>query len=193
MLQQKGVTETITGVIGRLGGGLLALVLAGAALAAEPVPDERTRLAEAYFRASGYEEMYSDPDKLMAMVEGQMQAMFTGMTAEMTPEHAADFHRGMAGFMPELKRVAVKTINGMKPDLVAALARTYSVEELRALVQFFGSPVGRDVVAKNPQLMQALMEINGVHLTGMMKELQTILGSQASAARKPAENSAKGK
>lgn len=169
---------------------LLALGLAGAAVAAPAVSAERQRLAEAYFRVGGFENVYSNPERIHGVVTAQMRAMEASMAERMTPQQRADFRRGLEAAAPDMKRIIGEAVTRMRPDMVKALAATYSEDELRALVTFYQSPVGRSVAAKNERLMQAMAEVGGRHTGKMMMQLEQALAAKV----RPAANApAKGK
>jgi hypothetical protein len=163
--------------------GLLALGLAATAAAAES--GERARLAEAYFRVGGFEELYNNPDRLYAMVTTQVQAMEAGMAQGMTPPQRAEFRRAMEAVAPEVRRLTAEVMPRLRPDMVAAMAATYSEEELKALVAFYESPVGRAVAAKNERLLQAMAQVSGRHLGAMLQELEQVVAARARAAAQP--------
>lgn len=161
---------------------LLALGLSLPALAAEPAPDERTTLAQTYFRVSGIEAMYSDPDKLVGMVNAQMQAVEANLAAQMTPEQLAAYRAHMAALAPDLRRVIGDAVRRMRPDMIAAVARTYSVPELKALIAFYDSPTGRAIVAKNDVLLEDMGQVSGRHMAAMMQDLQQLMAAPPKAA-----------
>lgn len=175
--------------------GVVAMLLlaASALAAAAEASAEQQKLAAEYFRVSGFEEMYSDPDKIYAMVESQMRSMDASITAQMPPDKAAEYRRQMTAVAPEMKRVILQAVQRMKPDMVAAVAKTYSVAELRALVDFYSSAIGRSIVAKNPALMDNMMAVSGARMGEMMQELQGVVANQVNSSRQPAAKPAKGK
>lgn len=168
----------------RLAACLLLSGLAGAAVAAGPASAERARLAEAYFRVAGFDAMYGNPDRILAMVGARLRSMDEGMAARATPAQLAEFRRGLNAAEPEIRRIVADTVRRMRPDMVKAVANTYSDAELRALVEFYGSPVGRSVVAKNPRLMESMGRASGNHMGAMMKELDKVLAAKVGPAGK---------
>lgn len=189
-MQHKNRTPAfIMACLRRVAAGLLVLGLAAPALAAEAA-DERTTLAQTYFRVSGFEAMYSDPDKLVAMVNAQMQAVEANLAAQMTPAQLEDYRRQMAALAPDLRRIIGTAVRRMSPDMVAALARTYSVEELKSLIAYYDSATGRAIVAKNDVLMQEIGQVSGHHMATMMQDLQRLM---VAPARPAAKSPAKGK
>lgn len=187
--------HAMNGRAGVVKGFVAMLLLAASTLAAAAgaVSAEQQKLAEEYFRVSGFEEMYSDPEKIYGMVESQMRSMDASITAQMSPESAADYRRQMTAIAPDMKRVILQAVQRMKPDMVAAVAKTYSAGELKALVNFYSSPIGSSIVAKNPALMDSMMAVSGARMGEMMQELQGVVAGQMSGARQPAAKPAKGK
>ncbi len=56
----------------------------------------------------------------------------------------------------------------MKDDYIKIYAETFSVNELRALVDFFSSPLGKKIIAKNPELMKRSMQVTRKQLKRIM-------------------------
>ena len=120
------------------------LILASAAFAlpaAEPTESHRAAAIE-FMKESGTPELLERQCRLM--VEKQVQAQ---------PELAAhkdkllDFYRGAFGF------------EALKDDLAAVYAREFTEEELRELIRFYDTPLGRKYVSVNEKLIPELAEI----------------------------------
>lgn len=172
---------------------MLAVLLPASAWAAETPDAERQKLAEDYFRVSGYEDIYNDKKKVEEMISSQMYALEQSLTPQMTPEQAATYRREMAALRPDLNRIIAATLTAMRPDMIRTVADTYSAEELRAMVAFYSSETGRKIVARNPQLMNQMMAIGGRHMGGMMQSMQKMITERLQKPAKAASGPVKGK
>jgi len=72
----------------------------------------------------------------------------------------------------------------LKPDLAEAYAREFTEPELRELLLFYQSPIGKKAAAKIPSLMQVGMEIGQRHVREHMAELQKLIQDKATADAK---------
>jgi hypothetical protein len=69
----------------------------------------------------------------------------------------------------------------LKPDMAEVYAREFTEPELRELLRFYQSPVGKKAAAKIPALMQMGMEIGQRHVKDHMPELQKLIQDKATA------------
>jgi hypothetical protein len=69
----------------------------------------------------------------------------------------------------------------LKPDIVEIYAREFTEPELRELLHFYQSPVGKKATIKLPALMQMGMEIGQRHVKDHMPELQKLLQDKSAA------------
>ena len=78
-----------------------------------------------------------------------MQAMFPG--AKITPEQQKD----MDTFMQKIMGIVQTEANWTKlePQFTTIYAYTYSEQEIDGLIAFYKSPVGQEMVAKQPELL----------------------------------------
>lgn len=157
---------------------LLSSLLPSLASAAGDITPEQRKLAQDYFRISGFQDMYANKDRVLEMVSTQMQAMEAKYVEKMTPEQAQSFHQLLQGFSPVLKDITVSYMEKMKPELVDAVAQSYSADELRAMNEFYASDIGKRIVAKNPEFTNRIMTIAGSYTADMMQQLQISLSAQ---------------
>jgi hypothetical protein len=157
---------------------LLFSLLASLAQAADDITPEQRKLAQDYFRISGFQDMYTNKDRVLDMVSVQMRAMEAKYAEKMTPEQAQSFHQLLQGFSPVLKDITVSYMEKMKPELVDAVAQSYSADELRAMNEFYSSDIGKRIVAKNPEFTNRIMTIAGSYTADMMQQLQISLSAQ---------------
>jgi hypothetical protein len=67
----------------------------------------------------------------------------------------------------------------LKPDMAEVYAREFTEPELREMLRFYQSPVGKKAAAKIPTLMQMGMEIGQRHVKDHMPELQKLIQDKA--------------
>lgn len=144
---------------------VLALLLAGPALAAEPTDADIDRLLQA-----------SRAESLLAGVVPQMEAVqqqefdkhFAGK--EMTEEQKAEVARIQAKTQ-EIVRKALSW-EEMRPVYLDVYKKTYTREDVRAITKFYESPAGQRMLDKNPALMQNVMTAVQQKMVPMLEELQ---------------------
>ena len=118
------------------------LVLAALALpAAEPTTAHRAAAVE-FMKKSGTPELLERQCKLMVEKQVQAQPELAGVRDKLL-----DFYRGAFGF------------EALKDDLAAVYAREFTEEELRELIRFYGTPLGKKYVSVNEKLIPELAEI----------------------------------
>lgn len=141
------------------------------AVVATPVSAQQKALAERYFKAAGIDRMYADSEQLTALINSQL----AGMESSLPPAKRADFRTVMEKIKPDMNASIARALAAMRPQLVEVVTRSYSEQELTALVKFYESPEGKSVVAKNPQVMAAMMEVAGQQMAPMMQDIQQSL------------------
>lgn len=62
----------------------------------------------------------------------------------------------------------------MKPDIVAIYRDAYSQEEIDAMLDFYGSPVGQSVIAKMPTVMRKSMQVAQRQMMSVMPRIREI-------------------
>jgi hypothetical protein len=67
----------------------------------------------------------------------------------------------------------------LMPDLAEVYAREFTEPELRELLHFYQSPVGKKAATKIPALMQMGMEIGQRHVKDHLPELQKLIMDKA--------------
>lgn len=126
-------------------GGLAALMLiASPAWSAEPSARAR-ELSGRYVRAV---HMVENLDSLLASMMPQMIENAI-RDADLAP---ADETRFRQAFTETAKEVMAEYSRKLAVEMEAAAAETFTEEELAQAVAFYESPVGRSIVAKQPQL-----------------------------------------
>jgi len=70
----------------------------------------------------------------------------------------------------------------MRADYVAIYAETFTEEELRGMVEFYQTPVGRKLIEKTPELMQRPMMITQKQMAEMMPKVEAAVREARQAA-----------
>lgn len=141
--------------------GICALLVGYAARAAE-VSDERMQLA-------GKLMSLMNVDKAIPQAFKQVRnSLLPGMLKEMNipPQEREKAEK----VQNEIFDIYEKEFNWekLKDDYISIYAETFDEKELQGLVDFYSSPVGKKIIAKQPELMQQSMQV-------MQKQLKTIL------------------
>jgi hypothetical protein len=108
-----------------------------------PIDPERLALARDYVRESH--------------IDAAMRGIFANMTKQMpqlTSDNAADSRarQFMSSFSVGMDAATPMLLDAM----TETTARVFTVQELKELVAFYGSPAGQAMVAKTPAVMQQL-------------------------------------
>ena len=130
-------------------------------------------------------------DKMLDNMAGQikqMAAQRAQLPATATPEQRKLFD----DFMGRVTDLAMVEVRAMIGRLDAIYADVYTEEELKAIIGFFTTPVGKSMLAKQPQVMTRLMPLMQEMQQGMMPKLQKLAqefeaAKAAAAAAAPAE------
>jgi len=75
--------------------------------------------------------------------------------------------------------------DSMKGEFAAAYASTFTEEELRGLIVFYESPVGRAFVAKTPELTERTVAISSARVQALMPRIQELLLKHMPQGPKP--------
>ena len=78
--------------------------------------------------------------------------------------------------------VAGDELEKMRADYVAIYAETFTEEELRGMVEFYQSPVGRKLIEKTPELMRRSMMITQKQMADMMPKVEAAVREARQAA-----------
>lgn len=62
----------------------------------------------------------------------------------------------------------------MRPEIVAIYRETFSQEEIDAMVEFYGSPVGQSVIDKMPGVMRKSMQVTHRQMMSVMPKIRQI-------------------
>ncbi len=123
---------------------------------------------ERMLSASGAEAMV---DGALAQIDGAMSQMMSTMNVPEDKKASLDnFNKRYAALVQE-----EITWAKLKEPMIDIYSRIYTEEEVKAMSDFFESPVGRKMVAKNPEVMQASMELMQTTMMRIMPRLQALI------------------
>ena len=145
----------------------LALALAGQANAA---PASRASL-EALFQLT-----HAD-----TMVDG----VYDAMRKSMSQTFAQDARQ--RGASPARQRIEAKAMDDMmalvrgeynwavlEPEMIDAYQKTFTEEEVTAMINFYSTPAGQAAITKIPQLMQAVMAGSQTRIQALLPRIRAI-------------------
>jgi hypothetical protein len=156
----------------KLRGAALALAFALSALAgqAHAAPASRASLV-ALFQLT-----HAD-----SMLDGVYDAMHKSMS-QMFAEDARQ-----RGVSPTRQRIEAKATDDVmalvrseynwaviEPDMIDAYQKTFSEEEVTAMINFYATPAGQAAITKMPQLMQAVMAGSQTRMQALLPRIRAI-------------------
>jgi hypothetical protein len=149
-----------------------ALVLAGGlAIAAEPSAASRA-LAEKLLDVMQTQRLMEEQFEAMrkTQLDAFQQLTQAQATSPETKKRAQAVQTEMMKLMKE--EFAWKD---MEAEFAAAYASTFTEDELRGLIVFYESPVGRAFIAKTPELTERTVAISTARLQALMPRIQRLL------------------
>jgi hypothetical protein len=152
---RRAVTATVVGI----------LTLASIARAED---SERQALAERLLEGMQMQETIEKSFEMVKqMIPAQMKQM--GVPDEASSGKAQDV-------MQETMDLVMKEMSwdNLKGDYIAIYAETFTAEELKGLVRFYESPIGKKFVEKQPELMQRSMRISQKQMMTLMPKIQEL-------------------
>ena len=79
------------------------------------------------------------------------------------------------------------TWDNMKDDYITIYAETYTEEELKGLIDFYKTPIGRAFMKKQPELMKRSMEMTQKRMVQWMPKIQALSKEMMESSHKKAE------
>lgn len=141
-------------------------LLCGAATAV--TPDEKTQLALELMEAS-------QADKAFEMLEPMLrQQMMDSLSSTMGCKAAQPVIESVSAEFAASFSASVD-VEKLKVDAAAIYAETFEVDELRAMVDFYQSPVGRKLISRMPELMQQSMSLMQDSMKDMLPRIKKIV------------------
>jgi hypothetical protein len=144
---------------------LCALTMA-AAPAEKPV-DAKTKLAVELMEVTHYDRNML---AMRAQVETMMEKQFDSFA---TCAAALPVIREFSTEIGEKLSVTLGS-DEMKIDVASIYAEVFSEDELHEILEFYGTPLGRKMLDRMPELMQKSMQISQDRLKAVMPDLQQL-------------------
>lgn len=115
-------------------------------------------------------------DSMLAQLK-QMAAQTAAVPADATPEQ----RQKAEALQAEILTLSMKAARGLINQMDQVYADVYSEAELQAMKAFFGSPEGRSMIAKQPQIMARIMPLAQKMQQDLMPQIQQLV--QAAQAK----------
>ena len=130
---------------------------------------------EASHRAAAEELLLlSNTDKMMDQVWPQIEGMVDRQFKQMdAPEELRPVMKKYTNKMFKVMQAELGFEN-LKEDFIRVYVNTYTESEIRAISDFYKSPVGQKFIEKMPKLMQETMVITQRNMPRMMQKIQAI-------------------
>jgi hypothetical protein len=145
-------------------------MIAGIALCLLFIPfnataDEKTDLAEKIISLTNMNRMLEQTKEQVLQMESQMMDQF---------DIPADQKAAAAAFRKKLteKTFEIMSFDNMHDEYAALFAEVFTLDELKGLVAFYESPVGRSMIEKQPVIIQRAMQITQKRMAVLVPEIQ---------------------
>jgi len=117
-------------------------------------------------------------DAVLPQVEASQRQMVQQMSAakSLTPEQQAQLDRLLQKSMDNVRQVLAW--DKMEPVYRDIYRRTFTAEDMDAMIGFYGSPAGQKLLDKMPQLMQNTMAGVQKLLVPMLEDMQRDIESE---------------
>jgi hypothetical protein len=161
-------------------GAAIALAV-GRAAAAEPTGASR-ELAAKLLDVMQVQRLMEEQFDIMRKAQNEaFQQLASGQEA--SPEATKRAQAMQSELMKLMKKEL--TWSSMKAEFVAAYAATFTDDELRGLIAFYESPVGRAFIAKTPELTERTTAISSARMQVIMPRVQELLMEYFKQGPKP--------
>lgn len=118
-------------------------------------------------------------------VESMIDNVYATMQKSMAQTFAQDAQQ--RGASPARQRIEAKAMADsmalvrkeynwgvMEPEMLDAYQKTFSEEEVTAMINFYASPAGQAAINKMPQLTQAMMASTQAHMQALLPQIRAI-------------------
>ncbi len=117
----------------------------------------------------------TDVSKLMDQVMAQIKQMQNNMVAQMgiseeEKEKVTEFQDKV-----QEKIAEILDFNTMETEFIDLFTSVYSMEELKAISEFYKTPAGKSMIAKQPMVLQKSMQIAQEKVKILIPELQKLV------------------
>ena len=162
-------------------------VICAVAIGAEE-PSERHRLAENLLNAMDMgTQITASFEAMKAVMPAQFEQMQASVPADAKGPKSgigADQQKKMMDKIMDICAEEMKWEN-VKPDYINLYSETFSAEELKELIAFYQSPVGKAYLAKQPELMQKSMQLSQKTMMRLMPKIIAMTTESAAEAAPP--------
>jgi len=150
-----------------------AAAMAWLATGALSAPDAQTA-ADTHTAAVEELLQLSGADKAMEPVAKQMRQTMTTQLAgtNIPPERRVIVEKYIGQIMDLVAKEM--TWENVRGEFVSMYSSIYTEDDIRELIKFYKSPIGRCFVEKLPLITERSMQISQTHLKNMMPELQRL-------------------
>lgn len=178
--------------------GAALFLSAAAAFAAPPSEESLERLMQVQHVDKMLDEMFAKvPDMTLQMLE--TQGVLGNVPKDKQPAFRAAAQRYMENMSAEVR--SPEFLHRFKALFAAEAAKTYTQEEVDALIAFYSTPVGQSVLAKQPQFFERFTpsltrltnEITEKHQQSFFNEVRCIAEGKAQCGTPPAAAKSKRK
>ena len=114
-----------------------------------------------------------------------IDAVYTNMQKSMSQVFARD--ASQRGASPARQRIEAKAIDDMmvlvrseynwavmEPEMIDAYQKTFTEEEITAMINFYATPAGQAAITKMPQLMQSMMAGSQARMQALLPRIRAI-------------------
>jgi uncharacterized protein len=141
--------------------------LAAPATTAAKADDPKTELAIQLMQITNFDQMMATMrQQVSASIEQSMG--IAGSCASSQPVFG-EFTQALADKLSD-----ALTSADFKVDVASVYAETFDEQELRDIIAFYQSPLGRKMLAKMPELMQRSTQISQERIKAIMPDVQAI-------------------
>jgi len=127
---------------------------------------------------------------MKAQMERDMQAGVTEMVAQenFTPEQRREIEQYATKLAAKFVALNSEAFSWqkMKQQFIPVYREAYTQEELKGMIAFYRSPLGRSVAEKKPRVAQRLMEIKQRNMVVLMPKWKTALQEALTEGEAPA-------
>lgn len=139
--------------------------------------DEKYDLADKIISLTNMSRMMEQTKQQVLQMESQMMGQFD------VPEDKKD---AAAAFQKKLteKTFEIMDFDNMRNEYAALFAEVFTMDELKGLVAFYESPVGRSMIEKQPIIVQKAMQMSQKRMAVLIPEIQKMAKEFESSLKK---------
>ena len=112
--------------------------------------------------------------KMMEQVKAQVLQLQSQILSEMDiPENKQEETKAFQKKIHD-KIFEIMSYEQMQKEYIELYTSVYTIEEMKGIIQFYKSPVGKSMIEKQPQIVKKSMEISQSKVRLLIPELQKI-------------------